>query len=459
MRRAAIRLVGLILMVLAAQPALADSTDLTPQQMRVLGFNFLTAGDTAAAMQVAEALLERNPQDAAALMLRAQIYDAMQDPRKARGSARLAFGAADDMQTQYAAAMFLADSFTAEGRLLNAQLWLRQASQVAPDDMSYTFARERFGYAHSRSPWVFRFNFEIQPTNNVNGGSQAQYFRNPGIPWLPPEIPIAGEQQALSGTITQLTALATYRLPPTATTRTEFTLAGYQQLTYLSAEAKQLAPEADASFFNFSTIVAGVSRQYKPLNGDVIYGAGLYLGHNWQGGFDQGNTMRLEGSFDALLSNTTHGLGFVSAEHQDRIDAPIRSSDTYSIAMGLAHQFANADILQGYVGHRDTQSQSPGITNQAYNIRFLWNKAEPVAGMDLSATAVAEYRNYPYSPYDPQNGRQDVRLAATMVLELDNFEYMGFAPTLNLSYAQTDSTVALFSSKELGISLGFVSSF
>ena len=129
--------------LLALCPTIAvQATDLTPQDMRVLGYQLLASGDGARASQVAEALLQRDPRDGAALMLQAQILALQKDGPAARDRARLAYRSAKDQNTRFSAAMFMASSLAADRHSTMSQLWLRRAAQASPSDEDRTIALE-----------------------------------------------------------------------------------------------------------------------------------------------------------------------------------------------------------------------------------------------------------------------------------------------------------------------------
>src|SRR5690606_3776170 len=90
-------LAGLLVLTLMSgllpgvHPALAEPQPLTPEpgsaspeQLRGFGLALLQAGDLIGARRLADALLARDPQDSAALMLRAQAAALGGDERRAR---------------------------------------------------------------------------------------------------------------------------------------------------------------------------------------------------------------------------------------------------------------------------------------------------------------------------------------------------------------------------------------
>ena len=449
-----LRLAFTLGVLLVALPVAAE--ELTPAQMRVYGYQLMASGDKIAAMSVAEALLGRDPNDAAALFLKAQAASSGSEARKA---ARLSYRATKDPETRFSAAMFMASSYTQDNRKGAAQLWLRKAADLATSPEARALARAQFDYVRSRNPLILQFDLSVRPSSNLNNGSTATSFRNPGIPWLPPEIEISGEQSALSGIEANVAADLTYRLPPTATTRTELSLHIDQSLVALSSEAKRIAPEADAKNYATATIEAGVTRLYRPLNGKVTYRFGAFVGHDWAGGRDLANRLRLEFGGDLMLTDSLALYVAASGEKQTRLDAAIRSSDIYGVTVAATKRLEKGNLLQFSLSGRDTVTDSAGLENTAIAARVVWRKAQPVAGMGLSLTALSEVRNYPFSPYNLQDGRTDHRNLLAVTLDLNKVDYMGFSPSVTFMASDIASNVNLFTTRELGVNLGFKSNF
>ncbi len=440
-------------------PAQAQPERLTVAQMLDLGFQVLASGDALAAVEIADALLLRDPNDPAALFLRAQALENMGRGDGARRMARKAFAVAGDKDTRFSAAMLMAESLNADKRKTAAQLWLRRAGQTAPSADARAMAQRTFGAVRSGNPWIFHFDLSASPSSNVNSGSTETSFANPGIPWLPPEIEILGEQRALSGAEASLGATATYRLPPTATTMTEFDLRAEQRLVWLSSEARDIAPTADASNYSYATVEGGVLRRWRPEGQRATYNFGATLGHNWSGGEDLSNFLRLETAVERPLGPRSAGIASLTYEHQARQDNPLRSADVWGLTFGVSQGLANRDRVQLTLSGRKTDTDSVGLLNTSIAARLSWAKAEPVAGIGLSAALTYETRDYPLSPYDPVDGRQDERVSLDVSLTLTEIDYMGFSPTLDFRASRNASDVRLYSAQDYGVSIGLKSSF
>ncbi len=456
------RLVRVLLALLAlgvvCDPAIASPTsmEIGAQEMRLLGYSLLEAGDAAGAEAVADALIGRDATDKAALMLKAQAAALRGAGTRARAAARRVWRLSESPQERYGSALFVARSFAAEGRPGWGQFWLRRAAQSARGDDEKALVAADYRWLRSRNPLLWSLSFSVAPSSNVNDGSVAGFFTLPG---LPIELEIGGAQQALSGVKAQLGAEVTWRLPPTATTMTAFHLSADIGRVALSREARRLAPEVTNGDFASESIGLGVTRRWRPEGGRVIYTFSGRASHDWYAGEDLANTLHLSARADLPLSRDTAGMVQFLGERQTRLDRRQRSVDVAGLSLGLSHRLAGADALTLVLGARDTASESPGLRNTAVSARLGWRKAEPVHGVGIEAWLDLEERRYRDSPFAPAGGRRDHRAALNLSLEFENVQYMGFSPVLGLKASRTRSNVALYETRDLGLQFGFNSAF
>lgn len=457
--RSGLRPLLALLVVLALPAAAADPPRLDAQQMRVLGYRLMAAGDAAQAAGVADALLARDAGDSAALMLRAQARAALGDGPGARADARRVWRGAQADTARFGAAMFMADAWMQAGWPSLGQWWLRKAADAAPDDAARAAVAEDYRFMRSRNPLVLRFTADIAPSSNVNNGATASSFTNPGIIWLPPEIEIARDQRALSGVEATLGAALTLRRPPGATTMDALHLRLEQTEVWLSPEAQDIAPNARGSDYSAALAEIGATRRWRPVAGGTTYDFGLFAAHNRAGRAPLSNVLRLSLGAERALAPGLTGTVSVTGEDQHRLDAAVRSARVGGLTFGLARRAGNGDLWQLSLGARDTATDSPGLRNSALIARLGWQKARPLWGLTIGGALAFEARDYPDSPYDPVNGRQDRRLSVELSIQPGQIEYMGFNPVIDLHASRNDSDVGLYESDDYGIGLGFRSRF
>ncbi|MDZ4094347.1 MAG: hypothetical protein U1D35_05485 [Paracoccaceae bacterium] len=433
--------------------ATAQTVSLDASELRVLAQERLEAGDPLRALEFTRALLARDPQDLAALIVQSQILRAIGETKAAKADARAVWSKTRDRHLRYGAAMAMAQALSSEGRRTAAQFWLRRAAEVAPTDDARTIARRDFGYVKSRNPWVFRFDFQVSPSSNINNGSARTSFDFQGFPVI-----LSGDARALSGVEATVGATASYRFAPTATTRTEINLRTLQRKARLSDTAKRQAPLASASDYSFALIEAAIERKYRPPGSRFTYDLGATLGHNWYGGAALSDYLRLEAGAEHKLSARAVAHLGVTVARQWRRDNSDRSADDFGLGFGLVYGLSNKDRLRFNFGVGWTEANSVEIRNQAGFMRLNWEKAEPVAGIGIAAGISAEIKDFDDSRFSV-GGRFDKRLGLDLSLGFDQIDYMGFSPQLDLRASRNWSNVGLFDAQDLGISLGVKSSF
>ena len=461
---------GLLLAVLSVAPFLggaalqAKPVELDATALRQLANLAVQQGFADQALRYTDALLFRDNFDTTALIIRAQALRALGRAPEAVQVARTAWRIAKARgakaePAQFGAAMAMAQAQSTLGRRTVAQLWLRRAAQHAPNPEAYAIARRDFGYVQSRNPWRLQFDFSGSPSSNVNNGSRQSRLSLIGVPvWL--EIP--AESQALSGLQYGVAGSATLRFSPTGPNRqTEAKLGLAIQNVALSAASQAAAPLANSGDYAFGLIEAGLSHHRSlGAEGRTQLALTATLGHNWYGGNDLSDYVRLSMGLDQRL-NDTAALSFgVTVDHNSRLDSPKQSSDRlgatigYSLMMGTGHK----DRLSLEVEAAGTTSESAEVRSQSLGLNIGWKKAEAVAGIALSGGLSMESQIFADSRY-VLGGRQDLKVAANLTLTFQNVEYMGFSPVLQVQASRNQSNSALHDSQNLGLTLGISSSF
>ena len=229
--------------LLAGPVPLAAQVNLTADQLRGFAAELVAEGDAPRALAVTEALLNRNPQDVGALILRAQAALALGESGLALDAASTAYDAAKDDGTRYIAARLAARAHAEQRQDTRAQIWLRRARQYAPDARSAEDVAEDYRFLRDRNPWSTQLRFGVSPTNNVNNGSSSEtvlLFSPFGVA----RGTLNAEARALSGLAINAGATTSYRLAESRTAIT-FLDATADAVTYVLSETAEDALRAD----------------------------------------------------------------------------------------------------------------------------------------------------------------------------------------------------------------------
>lgn len=435
-------------------PGTDTSVTLTPDQSRRLASDLIGAGEGDAARAILAALLERDPDDAVALLLLARAERAARRDRPAFRLARRAYGAAVEDGLRYAAAFGAAEALVMGGRVTRGQLWLRRAAQVAPDDAARAHVERQFRVLRRINPLSVNLSFSVVPSSNVNNGAQDGTVDLFGLPFQ-----LSGTAQALSGVEAAAGVSLRYRLSETEARATEAGLMLFHRAVRLSDAARAIAPGARGSDFTFQA--AEVSVRHRLRADDAAGGAWTgqaVLGRNWFGGSTLTDYLRLSAGRSLPLNQATALSLEVTGEWRDRRDQAARSSDSVEAVARLDHRRASGDRAGLHFGLRDTGSASTAIDHSGILAGLRYALADPVAGVGLSAALDLEWRDYGADPLAP-GGREDIHATLGVTATLHGVDYYGFSPTVELRARGVFSDVRIYDTREYGLRLGIVSNF
>lgn len=447
---------ALILALGLSRPVAADSVQLSPASMRATGQAALQAKRPEVALQIADALLARDPNDWQALLIQSQAARDLGQLDLARAAAQRAWRLAETRPQRYAAALARAQAEASDGRRTVSQLWLRRAAQDAPDEHARALALRDFRYVRARNPLRVNFGFGIVPSSNINGGSSSDTL------WLtlfgqPIPFTLSPEAQALSGIETRLSLGVERRIStgPRHETRLGVNLSG--RVYSLSSEARRKAPDADADDYAFAAAELYLGHEGQPSGWRAPWDMRATLGHNIYGGDPFSNYARLDlGKAIALPDRQRLRVG-MGLERQWRQDRPDRSATIQSLETRYARPVPGGALSFDLRAAR-VRSQASDVDHTAYGVDADYTLAKPLAGARIGLNLGLETRDYDRSAFDPA-GREDLKLRLGVTAFLPDLDYMGFAPEVSLQAARTNSNISLYDSRDIGVGFNLRSAF
>jgi len=262
----------------------AAAQTFTADEFRALGQQNLQSGNLAAASSIVNALLSRDNNDVATLILGAQIATAAGDHKEAARLAKRAYWRTATDNDSFVAARMAANSHAALEQDTFAQLWLRRARQYSPNDAASEGIARDYVFLRNRNPWSNQLSFGVSPTSNVNGGGS-------GV------IPVFGGQAFVEKPLPGLeftgSFSTTYRIESAETYATFVDLFSNIRTYHLLPEANRLEPDAVGSDYASGAVGIGLRHRQVFREGARPTDLSLRFAQNWSKGVVDTRTLDL----------------------------------------------------------------------------------------------------------------------------------------------------------------------
>ncbi len=440
----------------SAQPPARQSANpvtLTIEQARTLAHSANASGQFDLALGVANGLLQRDPEDAGALIEAASALIGLGRYDEAVRMAARAFRAAGVPGTRVQAARLAASAQYRAHRYTLAEIWLRRAFNQAGDVKTRAVLREEFATVHRDNPLSMSFGFSMAPNDNINNGSSSETITIWNLPFV-----LSPDARALSGIEASASIQAKYRLSRSQVQETHLGVTLYQRSYELSDAAKAAAPGVKGSDYAFAMAELSLThdRRFSGLSGPSSLA--LTAGRFWYGGAVYLDYARLSASQVFNLSaRTSTNLQFGYETQLSHLSGGT-VSNIVSLGGGVSRKLGNGDTLSANLLVSDTRSDDPTAENRAARLQASYSFARPVMGMRLSLNLSAERRDYGVSVYD-SSGRHDRTLSGGISAVFPNVSFYGFSPSVSIETSRSESNVALYDRRSNAVRLGIQSTF
>ena len=448
------RLSGILCVaVLAASQATAQAV-LSPEQLRELAGQAVLQGQARLAYDLSGALVDRDDEDLNAHLIRSRAARDLGRNDDALIHARRAWTLSETEEVRYASALAVAQALSSSGRRTAAQLWLRRAVQIAPNDALKARAAEDYRYVRRRNPWATALRFSVSPSSNINNGSRNETSELFGLPF---EFALEGEARALSGVEISAGVSTRYRLVETQRKRTDLVF-GLSHRTYaLSDEAKDIAPDADGADFATSSVFVGLQETYSLPGGKAQLGWDARLGSTWYGGDLLLRYNRLGASYRRIAGET--GLFNLSVSREGQLGQGTREDAiVWSASMGYGLALGNGDQLSLSTSLATSYSDADYLDYTQRSISASYGLADPVGPARLEFGISLSDKHHDRSGLTT-DGRDERTLKASVTAALPEMELYGFIPTITFNAERTDANIDLYETDNYGIQLGIRSAF
>lgn len=451
--------VGAVALCASATAQEAQSLRISLAQGEELARQMLVAGQPTAALQIAQALLQADPDDSSALILLAQSNLRLGEGAEARQAARRAWQTATGRRERFNAAFTMADVLAADESYTRSQLWVRRAIQSAPDPRSEQVAIDAFRRVRLANPLAIELQFGLTPSSNVNAGNSNDAIRFAYLPgefgeilWQVPE-----DERPLSGLEVSLQTDLRYRISETARSRTSLEFGAFGRSYVMSDAARASAPDVTGESLSYIQLSTGLLHQWLPEGSDTPLSASLTYNHDWAGGapIRHGLSGTLGAQFTLGEVDTLSVAATARYSHTYTNDTHV---STYSLRGRWAHALPNEDSFGVTAQLARAVSRATDLAYSDATLGLSYDFGTVVPGIDLATHWTEQLRVYETSAFDPA-GRDDRISSLQVSVGLQDVEFYGFEPVVTLGAQRTNSSVPRFDTEGAQVGIDFRSSF
>ncbi len=443
----------------SAQSSEEGAVSLTIPQARQVAINALRNTHPRLALQIADGLLQRDPNDPFAHYIVAQAAQQLGKPSDGRRAAARAFRLSKSRQDKFTSSQLAARLSYKEKRLTLAQLWLRRSANY----VQYPQQRQQLAKDYQRlrveNPWNTQLRFSIAPSSNVNSGSDSGTSIIDGVPFVGI---ISRDARALSGTAIIGDLSTSYRFVSGANRSAYVTARLYSRQVHLSSSAKAEAPGVRSRDYSAITLDLGLKYVFRSRNQKGVSTIRANFGENWYGGKPKSTFARLGYEY-SFPTGTNTRLTFSGKYEYQNYAAAWRAPTATTRFQGNVHRRlkAGGTIRFGLIVNK-TASGSRNSTSNSVTTYLSYKMGKPVGPAALSFSVGATYYDFPaftFGLFPVPGGRQDTSTFASAVMAFEKLDYAGFTPTLTLRAQRNRSNISNLDTTQLSAIFGIQSSF
>lgn len=226
---------------------------------------------------IAQGILAAHPEDVPAMLLASRALRDLGREAESLAQARAAQSVAASDEDRFFAALVMAQTRASGGHKTMAQLWLRRAAQVAPNDGLRDLALRDFRQVRQSNPWRFGVELRLSPSDNLNGAPKTNSFTFAGLPFVNPSaVPLSGLRYGTSLDAERRVALGAHK-------RLSFGVGADLDRVRQSAESRALGIFSDADMRSDTLRLRMGYEQIAPDRGWLLR-SGFELARYWSGG-------------------------------------------------------------------------------------------------------------------------------------------------------------------------------
>ena len=438
-----------------------DTVDVPIDRAGGVAAQALIAGETALALQIAEAVLVQRPDDRNALIVVAAAAPRVGDPAKGRAAGTRAWAVSQTDAQKYEAARLTALAAANEERFTLSTFWLRRALTVVPNEEQRQQTLRDARVVSQRNPWSTQLTFSLTPSSNLNGGSETDELIVDGVAT---GGRFSEDSQALSGWRASLGFGTTYRIHQNANSRTSVGL-------QYSANRAKVTDDTSIPDDSFDTTTATLSLRHDRV---VEIGTLTLRGSRSRYDYRDYSTFTETSVGESYLIDRAGLSGQFPVNDQASLSLSFdRERIVYSIesisdvnrkilSTGVGYRFGNGDQLRSTLSFVKSDSETLNYNSIQRGIGFGYGWADPIGPISLSVGGNLSWTDYPdfqLAFANIEDGRQDQTISVFANIGFPQASYAGFTPGLRIDASRTDSNVSRYDRRTLSAGLTITSQF
>jgi len=415
----------------------------TQKQVHTLVEQALTMKDAKLTVELADSLLSQDASDFQALLLLSLARTKLGQHKAAATAASRAYRAGQTSDEKLQAARIAGGARFNAGQYTRAEWWLRRAANHAKTVDTSTIVQQEFQAIRQQNPLSVRLGLSVAPSNNINGGSEEEFFYLDNFKFI-----FSPNNRALSGVEYSGDIELSYRISKSQNQTTSIGAYLYGRTYSLSSESQATVPDISGSDYALTLAEVSLNHRRILIDGLGPTGASMHTGQIWYGGNPLWRYNRLALSQGFLINQRSSAMIRTFVEKQDALDNIQPDTTVYDIQGIYARRLANQDIVQLSLGCRFNDAVEETYTYTDCRTSINYNLDKPVFDTRLSFAFGVGHKNYDEFSLS-LDGRKDnyVKVGATAVFE--KISYFGFSPSFSITASRTVSNVTRFSNLEL----------
>ena len=415
----------------------------------------LANGQPALAVDLTAQLITQNPNDFAALILQSLAQADLGNDAAAFDAATRAYGAGQSDAEWLQAARLAGAARFRMGQYLRAQWWLRRAANHAQTPQDTDTVRAEFQRIRQANPLTAQLGLSIAPSDNINNGSEQNFFTLEGIDFeftLPPgSLPLSGVEYAGEVKLS-------YQLSRSATQMTSIDAYFYGRTYTLTRAAQATVPDIVGNDYALALAEVSLNHSRFLFDGLGPTTVSAHLGRVWFSGDPLWDYQKLSVA-QAFRVRDADVLTLTAAVQDQQAQSDLQPDTVlYDLSAAYATPLANGDVLELTLAAQlnDAATETDTFTDYSAFADYRFNA--PVLGARWGVSFGVGYTNYDEFTLS-LDGRRDTYASLGATAVLGEISYFGFSPSISVTARRTVSNVTQFTSSQIEARIGIQSTF